>query len=879
MILESIAIQDFRKLADRIVINGLTPGLNLICGPNEAGKSTIAEAVRIVFLERYKVSGLNGLVPTSRPDGQPTVEVKFDVGGVQHALKKQFVRRQRCELRIGTQTFTEDQAEEELAKLVGFSRTERGTSRPEHAGIPGLLWVRQGQTGDVRDPGGHASGYIRDALSKLTGGNVSGGDDTLIKAVRQELFKLVTEKSRKPTGALGAEDVNLERMRKEQSELEQSNLNFEEDILRLGRLQLEFDSVQKERPWVAMLEKAATALKRAETFDELQRKHEELTQNLKIVTLEHKALLDQEQLTVALENSVQEDRIALEAAEVAAAQANEAHQCAETAVANSQAASDEAQCVLDKANASVLANELKRQLAGHRDDIGRIEGALAKATAAGETVRDLTRQAALVEIDEKKLKRLGQLNDQIVPLQARRDAALTRIEYKLTAAITIENAPVNGDGVVLLDGRKVIGLPGLGELTIVPGISDVSELVSELQDLETERGKLLLELGVSSLAEAVERQTRWRTLTIDRDSYAKILEAHAPKGVEALRNDLELARGRLAATQDRFDALPDIMGALPVADAKNAFDVARLQLDSARAALLESSNETARMTGNARAIRERLEGNELRLKDPTFIVQRQQSQADLVEKATHISEYTRSLEASKQQLEPAYQDNPRTEADRYTRSAGLLREEQLERQQKVTALRAKLETLGGTGIGERLAQTVASIEQAEIRHAELRRRADALSLLESVLVSERDMAIATLRKPLTDRVDHYLKRVFPMGEMTVDEELTPVGLMRGAQVESLESLSYGTQEQLGLLARLAYADLLKAAGKPTLLLFDDAVVHTDDARRDAIKRALLDAAMRHQILVFTCHSSAWADMGIKQQHLDDLKAASRESMQ
>jgi hypothetical protein len=57
------------------------------------------------------------------------------------------------------------------------------------------------------------------------------------------------------------------------------------------------------------------------------------------------------------------------------------------------------------------------------------------------------------------------------------------------------------------------------------------------------------------------------------------------------------------------------------------------------------------------------------------------------------------------------------------------------------------------------------------------------------------------------------------------------------------------------------------------------VVHTDDARRDAIKRALLDAAMRHQILVFTCHSSAWADMEIKQQHMDDLKAASREAMQ
>jgi recombinational DNA repair ATPase RecF len=130
---------------------------------------------------------------------------------------------------------------------------------------------------------------------------------------------------------------------------------------------------------------------------------------------------------------------------------------------------------------------------------------------------------------------------------------------------------------------------------------------------------------------------------------------------------------------------------------------------------------------------------------------------------------------------------------------------------------------------------------------------------------------------LTDRVGHYLKRVFPTGALAVDDGLAPTGLQRGTQVETLDSLSYGTQEQLGLLTRLAYADLLKAAGKPTLLLFDDAVVHTDDERHDGIKRALLDAATRHQILVFTCHPSAWSDLGVKQRHLEDLKAASRAS--
>ena len=142
MILESIVVQDFRKLADRLVIDGLEPGLNLICGANEAGKSTIAEAVRTVFLDRYKVSGLDALVPASRPDGRPTVEVAFDIGGTKHHLVKQFVKRQRCNLRIGSKTYDGDEAEATLAETIGFTRPKQGVTRAENAGIPGLLWVR-----------------------------------------------------------------------------------------------------------------------------------------------------------------------------------------------------------------------------------------------------------------------------------------------------------------------------------------------------------------------------------------------------------------------------------------------------------------------------------------------------------------------------------------------------------------------------------------------------------------------------------------------------------------------------------------------------------------------------------------------------------------
>src|ERR1700744_2183610 len=105
MKLQSIAIQEFKQFTGKLVIDDLQPGLNLFVGPNEAGKSTIAEAVRAVFLERYKASHLKGLLPWGKASGQPSVEVSVELDGMPSRWSKQFVTRQRCELRSGQSAF------------------------------------------------------------------------------------------------------------------------------------------------------------------------------------------------------------------------------------------------------------------------------------------------------------------------------------------------------------------------------------------------------------------------------------------------------------------------------------------------------------------------------------------------------------------------------------------------------------------------------------------------------------------------------------------------------------------------------------------------------------------------------------------------------
>jgi uncharacterized protein YhaN len=123
-------------------------------------------------------------------------------------------------------------------------------------------------------------------------------------------------------------------------------------------------------------------------------------------------------------------------------------------------------------------------------------------------------------------------------------------------------------------------------------------------------------------------------------------------------------------------------------------------------------------------------------------------------------------------------------------------------------------------------------------------------------------------------MQHYLPLLMPGAQVQMDAGLAPGLLTRAAQTSGavetglFSDLSFGAREQLGLISRFAYADLLQQAGRPTLLILDDALVHSDTARLAQMKRVLFDAATRHQILLFTCHPEDWRDMGVSVRSLD-----------
>ncbi|MGF6506576.1 AAA family ATPase [Paraburkholderia sp. 32] len=873
MKLQRIAIQEFRQFAGQIVIDDLQPGLNLFIGPNEAGKSTIAEAVRTVFLERYKASHLKDLLPWGLASGQPSVEVSFELDGVACRLSKQFVSRQRCELRIGQTVYSEDEAEDKLAALLGFSRAARGPMKAENAGVPGLLWVQQGGTQEMRDSTGHAAQYLRDALTQLSGGREAGGEDALIAAVQRELRQLLTARTQKSTGPLAEAEQKLASLIESRDELQQQRQQFDDNIARLAAQQQAFDDAERRRPWELHEQKAALAQQRAAAVEQLERGLEGLAQSLKIGEAELALSVQQEQGALELEAAIAREREQLDAARVEVAAAQTAAAQAQSRVAQFEQASAEANRALELANAAVTAADLRSQVDFYRAEGQRLEASIGEADKANAAVLQAARDAATLELDEAQFKRLVALDGELTVLRARTEAAMTRIEYSLNGELSVGDQTISGTGVLHVDDEKRIGLGKLGELRVIPGVSDLSARLSELASLEAKHAQLLRSLGVASVGDAQARREQWKTLVAQQKSQARILEVHAPQGIDALRAALASTAARLQASSERLASLPDVSAAPPLDDARRNADIARDALETARKVLEQAAGAQSSGVAKADSLTAQLQRKEAQLNDEAFRRNRAQWQAHIVEQRVKVDALKNQRGERERELDAARLDDPVAEAKRYRASADLARNEQHERQLRIAELRSQLETMGASGLGERLAALEAQVEQATRRNDELRLRASALSLLDEVLVDERDAALAQLRAPLTERVGHYLKRLFPQSSLALGDDLIPAMLDRDGRAELLDALSFGTREQLGILTRLAYADLLQASGRPTLLMLDDAAVHTDAARRDALKRALIDAATRHQILVFTCHPELWDDLGVRQRAVQDLKVA------
>ncbi len=83
MRLLSITLNNVRRFTDPVQVNGIAHGLNILCEPNEAGKSTIFDAVQALFFvpHRSQTKEVKALRPHAGGAPEVSVEIETEEGG------------------------------------------------------------------------------------------------------------------------------------------------------------------------------------------------------------------------------------------------------------------------------------------------------------------------------------------------------------------------------------------------------------------------------------------------------------------------------------------------------------------------------------------------------------------------------------------------------------------------------------------------------------------------------------------------------------------------------------------------------------------------------------------------------------------------------
>lgn len=880
MKLKKLRVEQLRQFRCPIEIRDLQPGINLFTGANESGKSTLVRAIRAAFFERFRSSSVDDLQPWGDSSAAPLVELEFEWKGQSWHLNKSFLRQKRCDLQIAGRQFNGEEAEELLANLLGYEFSKKGASRTENWGIPGLLWVEQGAGQELNDAVSHAGVHLQSALGESLGELASSSGDELISQVEAERNKLRTASAGRPTGDLQRANQAVSDLQAQQADLAEKTGTYRQQVDRLGTL-LQEKQQDQARPWEALRQQANDAQQRLNEVEswvqEQLREQQSLKQNQQSQELcqEHLGAAARLQETLTSRRNT----VSSVQAEVDGLQAQE--QPLQERLNRAREASQSSREGLMRARRQSQRGALASELAVLERQLAEASGKLDSAGELQASLLQLRERLQATAVDEAKLKRLRQVVSDLDRVQISREAAATRLRYELLPgqSLKLDGETLDGEAERLLSAPATIDIQGVGRLQISPGGEDLVELDLRRQLLEDERTSVLQCLQVVSLDEAERRNDRARLLREDIALAQLKLEQLAPNGLEPLQEMLRLGRQRQSDLRQQMEAIPE--GAheplLSVEQAEREQQRAMDSLGEADKAVSDHRLEASLSTQKLQSAIDELQRLQNELNAPERLQREQQLRGQLVNLQAEIQGLNLSISARQEQIDNARPDILKQDVQRLTNSAKALEDAADQRTLEIARLQSGLETLGAQGLDEQLAAIELELQAMQRRQSELTRRAEALDLLLELLKSKRHALTQRLQAPLQKHLNRYLQLLFPQAQLSVDEHLKPTHLVRSVNGNQehgdIGALSFGAREQMGLISRLAYADLLQEAGRPTLIILDDALVHSDQARLAQMKRVLFDAAQRHQILLFTCHPEDWRDLGVVARDLEALKAA------
>ena len=898
MRLISLTVRNYRVHKDLTVT--FDPSRNLIGGPNECGKSTLAEAAHRALFLRSKTGGsIQKDMVSTHMGGDPEVLLTFEAAGIRWELEKRFAGS-KGSTRLSATGMATLKDEEADAKLSEVLKTESGgrANASQLAATWSHLWVWQGSSG--QDPADHACAHKDSLVQRLQKDGIaavmqSATDQRVREKIAASYDELFTATGKPKAGS------KPELARAQLAEAEAALALTQETAARLEQAvadhsRAEKDIADADAVLPTLKEQRATTEAKLTQVSDLKREEETRLRALETATATRDQISKADAKIGELHQQSTTARQALQPAEEKETSLTSAEQ-------SDLAASKSAETTHREAAEAV------RQIRLHHD----LATAQVTAFEKSETHQHLATRATEADTLRAEITALRTQHSQIPPLTAKELTQLRSLERESSQAAATLAAIATGiellqsDTPVTLDGQ----LLATGESRI---LTDICELA-----IGTGTRLRIRPGGGGSLADARLRadsaQSAWsaalaRHALRDLDHAATVCEQRQSLeqqiaqletrwkalGGENLSSELNAAATALAAAKADVQRRQEILAQAPDSKSPETLTAAHELVATTREKLSAAESAEAAARHSAEQSRARLETATQAIQDhraalttarqtlrdlETSIKVLEDTHGDAPARQLALTQATQTCRQAADQLAgtraalaalaPA---SLSADLDRFTRAITQQETRRREAENQRLIARDRLNLDGSSDPEADLSHAQARCQAARELRASEQRRAQAIEKLHLLFSSSREAIDRSLVQPLADRISGYLQCLFGPGtEVRVNLSETGIqglDLIRpGDPAFSFTTLSGGAKEQVAAATRLALAEILATDHDGTLpILFDDAFAYTDPDRIQSLQRMLELAAIRGlQIIVLTCTPNDYSAFGASEIRL------------
>lgn len=886
MKLRSLAVNQFKKFTSPMRLDKINDGLNIVVGPNEMGKSTLLDALRAVLFEKHdsKARPVKDL-QNDRNKAAPVVELAFEINEGTYRIRKRFIKRPYARLDCPDgRTLEGDAAEDELRKLLSLGKPGPRGAQPETLGMWNVLWVKQGGSFGAPDLPESGRENLHGALESEVG-TVLGGrrGRELPQAIEKQLGELVTASTSKPKGQYkdflerrASLNEEIKRLGERRAELSDTLTHLEDaqqTLIRLSsenRNETDAEEIERARKHRSELEQLEARIKAAETELELRKFKLEKAEN------------DDEERRQLKENIMAEET-ALKEAQKRREEAQRKEKESRKKIEKLRETIRKAEAEAEVAEEAVSRESRIWEAARLKTRIRELETRFEKAKEAETRRRKAQLGATAIKVTEDLIERIRKADKELVKATSRLSAVATTITLDMEPnrpdGVEVNGEPLTDDySSIPTVSPAIITIPEYGRITVDPAVKNRDKLLSQQNKAETELKEVLREVGSENLSEADSRYSKREKLLRDAELARQEAELHSPAtdeyeaGAQALGDYIEslylILKGKTEELNLNELPVPKESEASLENAKKQAVDVHRIfentraKLSGPEEALGELQKELAADKARYESIKERLDHLCGQLEEAEKQRPSDELQTNIETARTLLSEQEKVFTELSAEHEDESLEQLQARIDRLEKAITDRREKRGHLDKEIIRLRSRVEVSDGGGLDEAIQQKNRELElcQEEIKRSE--REVDVLTLLLSTLRNAEREAKERYMSPVVNRLRPYLQFLFPGADIAIDENLEITGVVReGGYEEPFHHLSMGTQEQIAVLVRLAFAEMLVEQGQPATVVLDDALVFSDDRRMDRMFDILNMSAKNIQVLIFTCREQLFEGIG------------------